>query len=89
MTQGKIERYHRSMKNIVNVQNYFLRGELEAEIANFVMYYVSQRNYESLDKLTMADMNSGRGKEVLSRRATIKKRTLQRRRLRNIQAAAV
>jgi putative transposase len=89
MTQGKIERYHRSKKNIVNLQNYFLPGMLEAEIASFVEYYNHQRYHESLDNLTPADVYSGRGMEVLSRRAAIKKRTLQQRRLRNIQAAAV
>ena len=30
MTQGKIERYHRSMKNMVNLQNYFLPGRARA-----------------------------------------------------------
>jgi len=38
MTQGKIERYHRSMKNTVNLQNYFLPGNLESEMASFVSY---------------------------------------------------
>jgi putative transposase len=89
MTQGKIERYHRSMKNIVNLQNYFLPGMLETEIANFVEYYNHQRYHESLDNLTPADVYSGKAKEVLNRRAVIKKKTLQQRRLRNIQAAAV
>ena len=31
MTQGKIERYHRSMKNIVKLQNYYFPWELEQE----------------------------------------------------------
>ena len=89
MTQGKIERYHRSMKNIVNLQNDFLPGELEAEIAIFVMYYNNQRYHESLDNVTPADVYFGRMKEVLSTRAEIKKRTLQQRRLQNLQTAAV
>jgi len=89
MTQGKIERYHRSMKNIVNLQNYFLPGELETEIANFVMYYNNQRYHESLNNVTPADVYFGRVKEVLSTRAEIKKRTLQQRRLQNLQTAAV
>jgi len=89
MTQGKIERYHRSMKNIVNLQNDFLPGELEAEIAIFVMYYNNQRYHESLDNVTPADVYFGRMKEVLSTRAEIKKRTLQQWRLQNLQTAAV
>lgn len=89
MTQGKIERYHRSMKHIVNLQNYFLPGELETQIASFVDYYNHQRYHESLDNLTPADVYFGRTKEVLNRRAEIKKRTMQHRRLQNLQTAAV
>ena len=89
MTQGKIERYHRSMKNIVNLQNYFLPGVLESEIANFVDFYNHQRYHEALDNLTPADVYSGRAQEVLNRRAEIKKKTLQQRRLQNLLGAAV
>ena len=89
MTQGKIERYHRSMKNIVNLQNYFLPGELESQIASFVSYYNNQRYHEALDNLTPADIYFGRTKEVLNKRAEIKKRTMQQRRLQNLQTAAV
>jgi|GEM_PF-6996072 hypothetical protein len=45
-TQGKIERYHRSMKNIVNLQNYFLPGNLESEIASFVDYQYFTKGLE-------------------------------------------
>ncbi len=89
MTQGKIERYHRSMKNVVNLQNYFLPGELESQIATFVEYYNNQRYHESLDNLTPADVYFGRTKEVLDQRAQIKKQTLQHRRLHNLQLPAV
>ena len=89
MTQGKIERYHRSMKNIVNLQNYFLPTELEVEIASFVSYYNHQRYHESLDNLTPADVYFGRAKEVLTKRDQIKKQTLQQRRLQNLQPSVV
>lgn len=89
MTQGKIERYHRSMKNIVNLQNYFLPGELKSHIASFVNYYNNQRYHELLDNLTPADVYFGRTKEVLTKREEIKKRTMQHRRLQNLQIAAV
>ena len=39
MTQGKIERWHRSMKNEVLLENYYLPGDLERRIADFVAYY--------------------------------------------------
>jgi putative transposase len=89
MTQGKIERYHRSMKNIVNLQNYFLPTELEVEIASFVNYYNHQRYHESLDNLTPADIYFGRAKEVLTKRDQVKKQTMQQRRLQNLQLPAV
>jgi transposase InsO family protein len=89
MTQGKIERYHRSMKNIVNLQNYYFPTQLEVEIASFVNYYNHQRYHESLDNLTPADVYFGRAKEVLTKRDHIKKQTLQQRRLQNLQLPAV
>ena len=89
MTQGKIERYHRSMKNIVNLQNFYFPTQLEIEIASFVNYYNHQRYHESLDNLTPADVYFGRAKEVLTKRDQIKKQTLQQRRLLNLQPPAV
>ncbi len=89
MTQGKIESYHRSMKNIVNLQNYFLPWTLELEIARFVDYYNHQRYHEALDNLTPADVYFGRAQEVLTRRDEIKRQTLQHRRWQNSLGAAV
>jgi len=89
MTQGKIERYHRSMKNTVNLQNYFLPGELESQVTSFVNYFNNQRYHEALDNLTPADVYFGRTKEILNKRAEIKKQTLQHRRLQNLQLPAV
>jgi putative transposase len=85
MTQGKIERWHRSMKNIVKLQNYYSPWELEREIAAFVEYYNYDRYHESLNNLTAADVFFGREKEVLSKREMIKLRTLRERRLHNLQ----
>jgi len=39
MTQGKIERFYRSLKNVINLQNYYFTWELEEEIKKFVDYY--------------------------------------------------
>jgi hypothetical protein len=48
MTQGKIERYHRSMKNRILLGNYYLPGQLEQSIEEFVEYYNNCRYHESL-----------------------------------------
>ncbi|UCH47227.1 MAG: transposase [Betaproteobacteria bacterium] len=88
MTQGKIERWHRSMKNEVLLENYYLPGQLESAIDHFADYYHA-RYHESLNNLTPADVYYGRGTKVLNMRRKIKQRTLEkRRRLRYQQKAA-
>ena len=83
MTQGKIERYHRSMKNIILLDNYYSPAELEQQISIFVDYYNNQRYHESLDNVTPADAYYGRHHEILTRRDQIKEKTLQLRRRQN------
>ena len=83
-TQGKIERYHRSLKNVVNLLHYYLPGELERELEGFVEYYNNQRYHESLDNLTPADVYSGRKRECLSVRKIIKQKTMKMRRAFNL-----
>ena len=79
MTQGKIERYHRSMKNVVKLNHYYLPGELEQAIAEFVDYYNNHRYHESLNNVTPADVYFGRAREILTRREVIKRETLRNR----------
>ncbi len=88
MTQGKIERWHRSMKNLILLENYYLPGELEARIGQFVAHYNDYRYHESLDNLTPADVYFGRGQRILERRDLIKRQTLEDRRQRYLQSAA-
>ena len=88
MTQGKIERWHRSMKNLILLENYYLPGELEARIGQFVAHYNECRYHESLDNLTPADVYFGRGQRILERRDLIKRQTLEDRRQRHLQSAA-
>jgi len=83
MTQGKIERYHRTMKNVVKLQNYYLPGELEVEIARFVDYYNNERVHESIDNLRPVDVFEGRGREILTKRDQVKRQTQARRRREN------
>jgi len=82
-TQGKIERYHRTMKNVVKLQNYYLSEELEREIARFVDYYNNERVHESLDNVTPADVYLGRHRKILEARQLVKMQTLRRRRCYN------
>ena len=88
-TQGKIERWHRSMKNVIKLDNYYFPWELEQAIASFVDYYNHARYHEALDNLTPADMFFGRDEEVKNRREEIKQRTLQDRRRQHFQMTAV
>lgn len=86
--QGKIERWHRSMKSIVKLDNYYFPWELEEAIASFVDYYNHERYHESLDNMTPADVFQGRKDEVLARRKEVRLRTLQQRRHDHVYQAA-
>jgi len=79
-TQGKIERWHRSLKNQILLENYYLPVDLERRIGEFVDYYNHERYHESLNNLTPADVYYGRGQQVLDRREQIKLDTLAMRR---------
>ena len=78
--QGKIERWHRSLKNQLLLDNYYLPGELEERIRQFVDYYNHERYHESLDNMTPADVYFGRVEEVKSKRERIKQETMEERR---------
>ena len=78
-TQGKIERWHRSMKNVVKLQHYYFPWELEAALQDFVAYYNNERYHEALDNVTPADAYFGRKHAVVSEREKIKKRTMRKR----------
>ena len=88
MTQGKIERWHQTLKNRILLENYYLPGDLEAQIGAFVDHYNQQRYHESLGNLTPADVYSGRGSTILRERERIKRRTILQRRLQHQQQAA-
>ena len=89
MTQGKIERYHRSLKNQILLENYYLPGQLETRLSEFVDYYNTRRYHESLNNLTPADVYFGRGQTILMRRDTTKLKTIQLRRRLHHQFAAM
>ena len=87
-TQGKIERWHQTLKNRILLENYYLPGDLEAQIDAFVSYYNHQRYHESLKNLTPADVYFGRGQTILLKRERIKRKTIEHRSLQHRKAAA-
>lgn len=87
-TQGKIERWHQTLKNRILLENYYLPGDLEAHIRRFVDYYNHQRYHESLKNLTPADVYFGRGQAILVQRERIKRETIKQRRLQHQLKAA-
>jgi putative transposase len=87
-TQGKIERWHQTLKNRILLEHAYLPGELEARVAAFVEHYNHARAHESLSNLTPADVYFGRGEAILRERARIKRQTLMDRRLRHHAQAA-
>lgn len=80
-TQGKIERWHQTLKNRILLENYYLPGDLEAKISAFIEHYNHYRYHESLGNVTPADAYFGRATRILRERQNIKLRTLQHRRL--------
>jgi transposase InsO family protein len=87
-TQGKIERWHQTLKNCILLDNYFMPGELEAAIAAFVGHYNDHRYHESLGNLSPAGFCFGRGPAILAEGEKIKAKTIQHRRLIHQRQAA-
>ena len=70
------------------LENYYLPGDLEAQIAAFVADYNYCRYHESIDNLTPADVYFRRASKILAERERIKRQTIANRRLRHrLQAA--
>ncbi len=87
-TQGKIERWHQTLKNRILLENYYLPGDLEAGIGAFVEHYNHRRYHESLGNLTPADVYFRRDQAIIKRRRKIRKRTFEKRRLAHQRQAA-
>lgn len=65
-TLGKIERYHRTMKNVVKLQHDYFPEELKMVLKDFIAYYNNERYHESLSNITPADVYVGRQYEVFT-----------------------
>ena len=79
-TNGKLERYHQTIKRDVNQVPYELPADLEAAIAAFVSYYNYRRYHKALGNVTPSDVLKGRREEILQRRKEVQAQTIERRR---------
>lgn len=87
-TQSKIERWHQTLKNRILLENYFLPGDLETQIAAFVEHYNHRRYHEILDNATPADAYFGRASAIIKQRERIKLQTIEQQRLQHRKLAA-
>ncbi len=78
-TQGKIERYHRTMKNVIKLEHYYSPDELQNALTQFIDFYNHRRYHESLNNLTPADVYYGRTEKILKERRQVKIDTIKRR----------
>jgi hypothetical protein len=76
------------LKSRILLENYYLPGDLERAVADFVEHYNHRRYHESLDNLTPANVYFGRGPRILERREEIKRKTIEQRRRTHLQTAA-
>jgi putative transposase len=84
-TNGKLERYHQSIKADVNQIPYDVPGSLEAALSDFVSYYNHRRYHKALRNVTPADVLHGRRDQILQQRKEVQIQTSQRRKLYNQQ----
>ena len=79
-TNGKLERYHQTIKREVNQVLYEFPGQLERAITDFVEYYNFRRYHKALGNVTPADVLYGMREQILQRRKEVKTQTIKHRR---------
>jgi putative transposase len=79
-TNGKIERYHRTIKGDISLVPYQMPSQLQPAMKAFIEYYNYRRYHEGLGDLAPYDVYTGRHLEVIERRKEVKTKTLQARR---------
>ena len=82
-TNGKLERYHQTLKRDVNQVPYEMPSALEEALAAFVSYYNHRRYHKALGNVTPADVIDRRRERILQRRREVQVQTIERRRLHN------
>ena len=79
-TNGKLERYHRTLKDDVNQVPYEVVEDLKVAIRGFVEFYNYRRYHKALKDVTPSDVLEGRREEILARRKEVQRETFERRR---------
>ena len=79
------KQYSAEEKIRILLKNYFLPGDLKAQIEAFVDHYNHQRYHGSLNNVTPTDIYFGRDKAILKQRERIKQKTFETRRLHHRQ----
>ena len=79
-TNGKLERYHQTIKRDVKQVPYEMASDLEAALAAFVAYYNYRRYHKALGNVTPADVLHGRRERILQRRKEVQAHTIEQRR---------
>jgi len=89
-TIGKIERWHRTLKDEVTLVVHLSPEQLRQAIAEFVDYYNRDRYHEALGNVTPDDVYYGRREAILAQRKQLRIRTMVARRqhYRQTQATA-
>ena len=85
-TQGKIERYHRSMKNVVKLHHYYSLSDLKKAIDEYIEYYNNERYHESLNNCTPASVYNGTNKIILEQRRLLKQKSMKQRRRNHLRS---
>jgi putative transposase len=75
-TNGKIERYHRTIKGEIKLVSYEMPGELLKALGAFADYYNYRRYHEGLGDVTPHDVYTGKHIEIIQGRKEAKSMTL-------------
>jgi putative transposase len=87
-TNGKLERFHETLKARLNLLVYTSLKRLRAAMADLIHFYNHDRYHEGIGNVTPADVYDGRRDAILQRRVAQQRRTLAQR-IRYIRVAAM
>ena len=82
-TNGKLERFHETLKARLNLLIYLSPEALGAAMAEFIEFYNQRRYHEGIGNVAPADVDYGRRDEILKRREVVKQQTMRGRFLYN------